>query len=108
MKRASSPSTSIFSIKKKILENVKSVLLSLSFFSLLSPAGVPPVPKLPSISTLVPVFTAFLYLGLFQLFKNVFFPNDCFFFSQIKLAGSQWSYLNFLLKHSNGTPYVND
>ena len=63
MKRASSPSTSIFSIKKKILENVKSVLLSLSFFSLLSPAGVPPVPKLPSIATLVPVFTAFLYLG---------------------------------------------
>lgn len=52
----------------------------LSFFSLFSPAGVPPVPKLPSISTLVPVFTASLYLGLLQLFKMPFFLMTASFF----------------------------
>lgn len=55
-----------------------------------------------------PSLHCFPLFGPVSTLKNAFFPNDCFFFSQIKLAGPQWSYLNFLLKHSNGTPYVND
>lgn len=73
------PPTPCFLHKEENSRKCEVCLVILSFFSLFSPAGVPPVPKLPSISTLVPVFTASLYLGLLQLFKNAFFPNDCFF-----------------------------
>ena len=73
------PPTPCFLHKEENSRNCEVCPVILSFFSLFSPAGVPPVPKLPSVSTLVPVFTASLSLGLLQLFKNAFSPNDCFF-----------------------------